>query len=150
MKNPDRLSGAFFILFSAAACLLALRLPEGTMGIPGPMVFPLLLGLCLLVLSMLLFTQSRPSAQISYANIFPKGEIFKVLYVLAAFFLSLFAFERIGFVVSILALLALLFRGIGRKTTAQSILYALIISLTAYLSFFHLLGVRLPKGALNF
>ena len=150
MKNPDRLSGAFFILLSAAACLLALRLPGGTMGIPGPIVFPLLLGLCLLVLSILLFAQSRSPAQISYANIFPKGEVFKVLYVLAAFFLSLLAFEPIGFVLSILALLALLLRGIGGKTTAKSILFALIISLTAYFCFYHLLGVRLPKGVLNF
>ena len=150
MKNPDQLGGAFFILFSAAICLLALRLPGGTLETPGPMIFPLLLGLSLLALSILLFTQSKPSAQISYASIFPKGEVLKVLYVLAAFFFSLLVFERIGFVVSILALLALLFRGIGGKTPAKSILYALIISLTAYLSFFHLLGVRLPKGALNF
>ncbi len=150
MKNPDRLSGAFFIFFSAAACLFAWRLPGGTLEIPGPMIFPLLLGLSLLALSIFLLAQSKPSAQISYANTFPKGEVYKVLYVLAAFLLSLLIFERMGFVISILALLALLFRGIGRKTIAQSILYALIISLTAYLSFYHLLGVRLPKGPLNF
>ena len=130
--------------------MLALRLPGGTMGMPGPMAFPLLLGLSLLALSILLYAQSRPSPQFRYSHIFPKGEVLKVLFVLGAFFLSLLAFERIGFVVSILALLALLLRGIGRKTTAQSILYALIISLTAYFCFYHLLGVRLPKGVLNF
>ncbi len=144
------MSGVFFILFSIVVGFLALRLPGGTLEIPGPMIFPLLLGVSLFALSILLFVQSKPSAQIHDTNIFPRGEVIKVLYVLAAFFLSLLVFERMGFVISILALLTLLFRGIGHKTIARSILYALIISLTAYLSFYHLLGVRLPKGALNF
>jgi len=150
LKNPDRLCGAFFILLSVAICLFALRLPGGALGTPGPMVFPLLLGLSLLVLSIFLFTQSRPSPLFSYSNIFPKGEVVKVLYVLGTFFLSFLIFERMGFVISIFALLALLFKGIGGKTTAKSILYGLIISLAAYLSFHHLLGVRLPKGVLGF
>ena len=130
--------------------MLALRLPGGTMGMPGPMAFPLLLGLSLLALSILLYAQSRPSPQFRYSHIFPKGEVLKVLFVLGALFLSLLVFERIGFVISTFALLALLFRGIGGKTMVRSIVYGLIISLAAYLSFYYLLAVRLPKGVLNF
>lgn len=89
MKNPDKLSGAFFILLSVAICLFALRLPGGTLGTPGPMVFPLLLGLSLLLISIFLFVQSKPSPLFSYSNIFPKGEVLKVLYVLGTFFLFL-------------------------------------------------------------
>lgn len=150
MKNPDKLSGAFFILLSVAICLFALRLPGGTLGTPGPMVFPLLLGLSLLLISIFLFVQSKPSPLFSYSNIFPKGEVLKVLYVLGTFFLSFLIFEPMGFVISIFTLLALLFKGIGGKTIAKSILYGLIMSLAAYLSFQHLLGVRLPKGVLGF
>lgn len=150
MKNPDRLSGAFFILLSVAICLFALRLPGGTLGTPGPMVFPLLLGLSLLAISIFLFVQSKPSPLFRYSNIFPKGEVLKVIYVLGTFFLSFLIFEPMGFVISIFTLLALLFKGIGGKTIAKSILYGLIISLAAYLSFQHLLGVRLPKGVLGF
>jgi len=150
LKNPDRLSGAFFILLSVAICLFALRLPGGTLGTPGPMVFPLLLGLSLLAISIFLFVQSKPSPLFRYSNIFPKGEVLKVIYVLGTFFLSFLIFEPMGFVISIFTLLALLFKGIGGKTIAKSILYGLIISLAAYLSFQHLLGVRLPKGVLGF
>lgn len=133
-----------------AICLFALRLPGGTLGTPGPMVFPLLLGLSLLVLSIFLFAQSKPLPLFSYSNIFPKGEVLKVLYVLGTFFLSFLIFEPMGFVISIFTLLVLLIEGIGGKTIAKSILYGLIISLAAYLSFQHLLGVRLPKGVLGF
>ena len=150
MKNLDRLSGAFFFFLSVAICLFALRLPAGTLGTPGPMVFPLLLGLSLLAFSLFLFAQSKSSPLSSDSNLFPKGEVLRVLYVLGTFFLSFLLFERIGFVISISALLALLFKGIGGKTIAKSILYGLIISLAAYLSFHHLLGVRLPKGVLGF
>jgi hypothetical protein len=150
LKNPDKLSGAFFILLSLVICLFALRLPGGALGTPGPMVFPLLLGLSLLTLSLFLFTQSKPLPLFRYANIFPKGEVLKVIYVLGAFFLSFLIFEPMGFVISIFTLLALLIKGIGGKTIAKSILYGLIISLAAYLSFQHLLGVRLPKGVLGF
>jgi putative tricarboxylic transport membrane protein len=150
LKNLDRLSAAFFFLLSVAICLFALQLPGGTLGTPGPMVFPLLLGLSLLALSLSLFAQSKSSPLSSDANIFPKGEVLKVLYVLGAFFLSFLIFDRMGFVISIFVLLALLFKGTGGKTTAKSILYGLIISLAAYVSFHHLLGVRLPKGILGF
>jgi len=150
LKNPDRVSGAFFIVLSVAILLFALRLPGGTLGTPGPRVFPLLIALSLLALSIFLFTQANPSPVFSYSNIFPRGEVSKVLYVLGTFFLSLLIFERMGFLISISTLFALLYKGIGRKTIAESILYGLLISLAAYLFFDHLLDVRLPKGVLGF
>lgn len=150
MKNPDRLSGLFFILLSIAMCAFSLGLPRGTLGTPGPILFPLLLSLSLLAFSIFLFVRSRPSLLSSYFDIFPKAEVLKVIYVIGTFFLSILILELMGFVTSIFILFALLFKGIGGKTISKSIFYGLIISLAAYLSFQHLLGVRLPKGVLGF
>lgn len=150
MRNPDRLSGLFFILFSIAMCALSLRLPRGTLGTPGPIVFPLLLSLSLLAFSLFLFVRSKPSLLSSYFDIFPKAEVLKVIYVLGTFFLSILIFELMGFVISIFVLLALLFRGIGAKTILQSFVYGLIISLAAYFCFQSLLNMPLPKGILWF
>jgi len=103
-----------------------------------------------LAFSIFLFVRSRPSLLSSYFDIFPKAEVLKVIYVIGTFFLSILILELMGFVASIFILFALLLKGIGGKTISKSIFYGLIISLAAYLSFQHLLGVRLPKGVLGF
>ncbi len=148
MKNPDRLISVLFVLLSLGICLLALKLPGGTIRNPGPMAFPLLLGLCLLGLSLALFLQSKPSFSLS--RIFPGGEMRKVAFVLGIFFVSIVTLEGIGFVASITVLLGILFYRTGGRTILRGFSYGLVISIVVYLSFKYLLGVNLPKGILTF
>lgn len=149
MKNLDRLSSVFFILLSIAICLESLKLPEASLSNPGPLIFPFLLGLSLLILSIVLFVQSVYSPLSNFSELFQKGELFKAIYVLGIFSLSIIIFEPMGFVVSMFVLMVLLLKGIGGKTVVMSIFFALIITLPTYF-LFTLLGVRLPQGVLWF
>ncbi len=150
MTNPDRLSSGFFILLSVTICLFALQLPGGTLKNPGPMVFPFLLGLCLLILSVAFFVQSRGSRTSSDSRMVTKGEILKVAYLLGVFSFSIMILEPLGFEISLFVLLALLIKGIGRRTLVRSIFYGMIISLPTYFLFTRILGVRLPRGVFFF
>ncbi len=150
MKHPDRLSSVFFIIFSAAICLTALKLPWGTLKNPGPMLFPMLLGISLLALAVVLLFQSASSARTSFLALFPKAEIPKVLYLLIIFFGSIFVLEPLGFFVSTFVLLTLLFKIIGGKGVLKSVLFGFTVSLITYWSFTHLLSVRLPRGVIWF
>ena len=149
MKHPDRLSSVFFIIFSAAICLTALKLPWGTLKNPGPMLFPMLLGVSLLALAVVLLLQSA-SARTSFLALFPKAEILKVLYLLLIFFGSIFVLEPLGFFISTFVLLTLLFKTIGGRGALKSILFGLTVSFITYWSFTHLLSVRLPRGVIWF
>ncbi len=150
MKSVDRLSALFFILLSVAICLATLKLPGWSFASPGPMVFPLLLGVSLLVLSIVFFVQSRTAPPSRFADLFAPGEGGKVIYLLAIFFVCAAVLERLGFVASIFALMVLLLTGIGRKRIAGSIFFSLVASLGIYFTFTRLLGVRLPRGVLWF
>ncbi len=150
MKSVDRLSGLFFILLSVILCLTTLELPGWSLESPGPVVFPLLLGLSLLILSIIFFVQSRSSPSSAFSSLFSKGEVLRVIYLLGAFFLCVITLEWIGFVVSIFALMVFLLTGIGGKRIAGSIFFSLISSLSIYVIFTRLLGVRLPRGVLWF
>ena len=149
MKNLDRLSSVFFIIVSVSICLVSLTLPGGSLSNPGPMMFPFLLGLSLLILSIILFAQSGHSPLTNFSKVFQKGEGFKAIYILGVLCLSIIIFEPTGFVVSMFVLMALLIKGIGAKTVIMSVFYALVITLPTYF-LFTLLGVLLPKGVLWF
>jgi hypothetical protein len=151
MKHPDKYSSIFFLLLSVAVCAGSLYLPAGTVRRPGPMVFPLLLGVALGVLSITLLLQvyfRRSSTDSSLR--FDRGEIPKVIYTMVVFFLSTFIFEEIGFVLSIFILLVLILVVIGHKTILKSSLYGVVFSLASYLFMTRFFGVRLPKGLLWF
>lgn len=150
MKSIDRLIGLVFILLSLGVCLVSFRLQGGSLEIPSHMIFPLMLGLALLIISIVFFIQSKSSSLPSFSEFFTKGEGSKIIYLLGIFFLCVLILEPMGFMVSIFALMFLLLIGIGGKTVGKSILYSLIISLSTYLLFTRLLAVRLPKGILWF
>ena len=149
MRSTDKLSSIFFILFSLAICLASLKLPKGSLSDPGPMAFPLLLGISLLILSVAFFVQSKSSLLYRFSDLFAKGEGLKAIYLLGTFSLCVLIFESVGFLVSIFVLLLLLFKGIGGKTIMKSIFYGSIISVLTFLLFTRL-GIPLPKGILWF
>jgi len=146
----DRPSSIFFFFLSVAICLASLQLRAGSFEAPGPMVFPLLLGLCLLLLSIILFVQSGPTSPANLSEVLSPGELVSVIYFMGIFFLCVFIFEPMGFVTSIFVLIVLLLKVIGDKKTVSALLYGLTMTLSVYLIFVKILGVRLPKGVLGF
>ena len=150
MKSPDRLCSLFFFLFSLFICFSVFRFRGGSISVPSYMLFPLLVGLFLLTLSIVLWVRSRSTSSSGFAGLFFKGEGLKIIYLSATFCLCVFILEPIGFVISILAFMTLLLKGIGGKSVGKSVVYGVLVSLSTYLFFTYLLGVRLPKGVLRF
>ena len=150
MKFSDRLSSLFFLGFSLFVCFSSLEIRDGSITIPNHMVFPGLVGLFLLAMSIVLWVQSKSSSVSSSCELFFKGETLKILYFSVTFSLCAFLLEPVGFVISILAFIVLLLKGIGGKPLGRSVVYGLIISLSTYLFFTYLLGARLPRGVLTF
>ena len=149
MKSPDRLSGAFFIALSVIICLGSLRLRAGTLEAPGPMIFPLLLGVGLLVCSIVFFVKARAS-QPAPTVLFPRDEFRAVASVTGILLLFVLIFETAGTVISIFVLMLLLMKVVGGRTMRSAALYSSIITAITYLVFVVMLGVRLPRNVLGF
>ena len=58
MARKDRLSAILTVLFSALAACLALQLPIGKVGRPGPGIFPLVLSIVIGLLGLLLLSRT--------------------------------------------------------------------------------------------
>lgn len=150
MKSPERLSAAFFIVLSVILCLGSLTLRAGSLDAPGPMIFPLLLGLCLLVFSVALFVRSGSSPRSGVSHLFPKAEWRSIACTMAVFFAFTFVFEFLGLLVSTFLLMLLLMTVVGSRSLGKALVYSSIITVSTWLVFVAALGVRLPQGVLAF
>jgi putative tricarboxylic transport membrane protein len=146
MAWKDRLSGIFFLIFSGVTIYLALRLPMGRMGKPGPGIFPLLLSVVIAFLALSLFLRTLRS----------KGELgteemsttkWRLVYLLGDLCLYVFLLRPLGFLISTWIFLILL-NPIVKKKWIPVLLGSLFISAIFFFSFNYLLKVELPMGIL--
>jgi putative tricarboxylic transport membrane protein len=127
-------------------------IPSLDIGDPlGPRAFPILIGICLLLASVLLVFETRQAKQPAAAGAL--GRLFmdrKVLGTLAAMIVFALVFETLGYLLSsvlfLLALTSLVHRGHPLLNATVSIGFAVV----SYLLFDKLLGVALPQGLLGF
>jgi len=146
MAWKDRVSGILFLIFSGVTIYLALRLPMGRMGKPGPGIFPLLLSVVIgfLALSLLL------------GNLRSKGELgteerpvpkWRLVYLLGDLCLYAFLLRPLGFLISTWIFLIVL-KPIIKKKWIPVLLGSLFISASFFFFFNYLLKVELPMGIL--
>jgi len=146
MAWKDRVSGILFLIFSGVTIYLALGLPMGRMGKPGPGIFPLLLSVVIgfLALSLLL------------GNLRSKGELgteerpvpkWRLVYLLGDLCLYAFLLRPLGFLISTWIFLIVL-KPIIKKKWIPVLLGSLFISASFFFFFNYLLKVELPMGIL--
>ena len=145
-SHPDRLSGSVLIVAAAFAIFEASRLPFGTPRAPGAGFFPVCLSVLLLVAGLAIVLRSFTTA--------PEPLRFtpQTWYVLvAAFTFVLYAFtvQTVGFVISTIAALLLLMRGLGGMSWTRAVIISVPAVTLSYLGFLKL-GVPLPRGFLPF
>lgn len=150
VKSLDARVALCFALLGLGVSTEALRFPGKPFDPGGAILFPLLGGLSLLGLAVILFLQSRGAAGRSLRELFARGEAPRVIFALGAFFVAAMVMEAVGYVLSMLAFVAVLLRVIGRKGVGESVLYGAGMAVATYLLFSQLLGVRLPRGVLPF
>jgi hypothetical protein len=142
--HPDRISGV--VLCGAGGFFLreAFHLPFGTLSAPDAGFFPRSLATLLLLAGIVLFVRSFriPPELLDFTK-----RSWGVALAIALLFLYGVLLERVGFVISTVAILFLLMKVYGELGWKLSLLIAVPSVVVTYLGFLQL-GVPLPAGPL--
>jgi putative tricarboxylic transport membrane protein len=138
-----------FLLLGIAYLADNSKLPLGSAAKPGAGLFPLLVGISLLGLSLALFIWSLEEKGISEKDQepFPEGnDRRRVLAVAVALALFALLLNPMGYGLCSAALMAAILRLLGLRSWGRIILISIVAAAVSYYLFDFLLGVPLPKG----
>jgi hypothetical protein len=141
------LVGLAFAGLGAAALIGGLRMPEGSVALPGPGFAPAAIGTALLLVGLGCALQALRTTEAIASVSLSDSRVWLVLAVLAG---TAAAFEPVGADVSIAVSFTLLARIIGRFRWRVCVVAGLIAAGVAVLVFGRVLGVRLPSGGFWF
>jgi putative tricarboxylic transport membrane protein len=149
------------VVIAAAAIVLihgSLKMPMGTLLTPAAGMVPLLLGCGALVLAIVAIVSPEPATEEPASG--PEAEaqdppdgarkVPKPLLIMIVFGLIIFAFERAGFILSLMVGTFILLRFVERRPLILSFVISLVLSGGLYLLFSKVLYVNLPAGWLEF
>ena len=144
----DRVAGAI-VLFMGLAIIwqAATRLRLGTFKVPGPGLYPLLIGCVVVFLALCLLVSSKGArgdgGGFSWARLKRVGPVYGAL----LFYFVLL--ERVGFVIASFLLLLYLSIAIGKQRLIGALVRAAIMTGLSYLLFDVVLKTQLPTGFLG-
>jgi putative tricarboxylic transport membrane protein len=152
MGKADRISGAFWCLFSLFISFESHKLGLGTVHQPGPGFLFFWIGIVIAILSVIVILTSfkKDSEDKSRASISTRTNITKLLLVLGSLFIYALLIEWLGFLIVTLLLFVFLLRFIEKKKTWVAVLVSLTVTILSYLLFEIGLQSQLPKGLLEF
>jgi len=145
--TKDRWSGTILVLLGIFVVWERRVLPLGTHSQPGPGYFPLLLALLLIIFGGILIFQGRSSRSIR--SISWKESPHAVAILGCCVFATLFL-ERIGYRITMIALLGFLFGILERMRLWLVLSLTLGLALGTFWVFDTLLKVPLPRGKWGF
>jgi hypothetical protein len=144
--------GIIIFLFGAFTAFFSLKMPIGTFRMPGTGMFPLLLGILLMVLSSIfilkIFLQSKKILGKSLTSEI-QGFPIRLILFFGTMVLATAFFNKLGYpLISFLLMIALL-RTLGNKNWGFIFLLSLITAVISYFLFVQWLKIPLPKGWLG-
>ncbi len=136
----------------------SMKMPMGTLLTPAAGLVPLLLGCGALLLAVIAIISPEPAAgeAASGSDDEEEGPADKIrklprpLLIMIVLGLMIFAFERAGFILSLLGGTFILLRFVEKKPLILSLAVSLVLSGGLYYLFAKLLYVNLPGGWLEF
>jgi len=143
----EQLSGVLLVLFALALAWQNRAYPVGSLHDPGPGYMPLALAIFLGVLGLIiavLGANSTPVKSIAW----PEARRAALILVVCAF--GAFALERIGYRLTMIAMLIFFLGVIERKKPLAVATVAIGFSLSSYFLFATLLKVQLPRSPWGF
>lgn len=146
MKNPDRWSSSFWLLFSIITCIESYRLGIGSFHNPGDGFLPFLTGIAFGIFSSILLIINLIKKENEDERVFEKIKWKNVILVLVSLFIYAIVLEILGFVLSTLILIIALLRIIERRNWYIVIIIAVASALVSYAVFQLWLQSQLPKG----
>lgn len=153
--RTDLLVAAGGGLLAAGYLAATYSIRHASIGDPlGPRAFPLLIGICMLLASALLVLETRrrkvsvgPADEQKPAEDMSHGLL---LATIASYVVFILAFDRLGYLLSVTALLLVLTNLLHRGHLLTNAIVSVAFSLLSYLFFAKLLEVVLPYGILGF
>jgi hypothetical protein len=139
----DHFAGAVLVIIGALVAWENRVYPLGSMASPGPGSVPLMLALILGGLGLLIIARGGASPLL---NSIDWSESRRGLVLLIACGVAVFALERIGYRLSMIALLAFILGVVEHKKPLPIALVALGFAFGSYYLFATLLRVQLPRG----
>jgi putative tricarboxylic transport membrane protein len=158
MKRDEIAGGVVVFLFGCLTVILSLMMPIGTLRAAGTGLFPVCLGVLLMLLSLLFLMRTflsihenrkmqKPCAE--ETKITTPRSVKQILMFGGVVILVLCFFNTVGFLLSAFFLMVLLIRVLGLKRWTVNIPVSLITAIGSYLLFVHWLKIPLPKGFLG-
>ena len=151
VKLTNLISSIAFLILGAGFTFEAMKLRTGSFKNPGPGLFPLIIGACIVTLSLILFLKaalekSEPGeARTRSVGKGRKGPLLVVACLVAYFTF----FEYLGFLLSNVFMMLVLLLGLERQRWSLVIPLVIIMPIVSYLLFYYWLNIPLPPGILK-
>ena len=146
MRN-DQLSGLMLFALAVFMTWQNRQYPLGSLEEPGPGYAPLLIAVFLGIAGLLIALQGLGSAQLGETR---WDEAKRAVMILAACAVATYALERVGYRITIVALLVFFLGVLERKRPLRVAAVAVGFSLISYYLIGTLLHVPLPRGPWGF
>ena len=150
MKKDEILSVIVLFFFGAVTTILSLKMDIGTFRNAGTGMFPLFLGVLLMILSSLfllkILFQNKKAPVKGEPIVEIPGSTKQMIFFLGTMALATLFFNKLGYpLISFLLMLGLL-RILGIKRWALNILISFVTAVGSYFLFVQWLNIPMPKG----
>ncbi|OGP78499.1 MAG: hypothetical protein A2V86_15740 [Deltaproteobacteria bacterium RBG_16_49_23] len=149
MKKDEWIGGIVIFLFGAITALLSLKMPIGTFRMAGTGMFPLCLGILLMILSGIfvlnIFSKGKKNRVKKGSSIESSSPIQSVLFLVTMVLITLL-FNPLGYPLSAFLLMAVLLRVLGAKKWTTTLPLSFVTAAICYFLFVQWLKIPLPKG----
>jgi putative tricarboxylic transport membrane protein len=150
VKRDEIIVGIVIFVFGGMTALLSLRMPIGTFRIAGTGMFPLFLGILLMILSgifvLKIFIQAKEKQVKKEASVESSGSLRPLILFLGTMALVTLFFNTLGYPLSALLLMLALLRVLGVKRWTLTLPLSFMTAVICYFLFVHWLKIPLPKG----
>jgi putative tricarboxylic transport membrane protein len=149
VRLPRLAVGILGVLVSIIYLAFTLNYPMGGLANPGPGVFPLFVGILLLISSIGISLRVKSGSTSGEAE-WPKGKgRARVLAILAACLMYVVALPYLGYLIDIVGVSVVVLHVMGMRSWAVKIGVALVTGILSLLLFNVVLGVQLPQGIIQ-
>ena len=154
MKRAELIEGVVIFICGGITAALSLAMPLGTFRMAGSGLFPLCLGIALMLLALLwlanlLLGRSPAAGDAKKAAAARPGDIGRMLRFFGATALAVFGLDILGYpLTSFLLMLALLWI-LGLRRPIFLVTLSLLTAAGSYLIFVFFLKIPLPKGLIG-
>ena len=150
MKRDEAIVGAVIFLFGLITTFLSLKMPIGTFRMAGSGMFPLILGILLMILSgafvLRIFFQGKEEQVKKETSIESSESPMQLILFLGTMALATLFFNRLGYPLTSLLLMLALLRILGIKGWGLNILISVVTAVGSYFLFVKWLDIPMPKG----